>query len=193
MAAEEKTETTEETIDLKEPGIAALLAWLVPGLGHFYQGRRAKAVLYFVCIMGLYVFGLYLGGSSTLGYGRAVYCAWRPGDQRLYYFGQIGIGAAAMPALFQANRMAKQQPVWFGGFMAPPRADNARTDGPNGDQPNLGDLHRQLHHYFELATFFTFIAGLLNILAIYDAYAGPVASVPEESQEEANDTNDNPK
>ena len=35
-------------IDLKEPWLAALLAWLVPGLGHIYQGRTGKGILFFV-------------------------------------------------------------------------------------------------------------------------------------------------
>ena len=94
--------------------MAALLAWLIPGLGHWYQGRRAKAVLYFVCIMGLFSYGLYLGGSSetciqsqgTIGYGRAVYFSWRQGDRRWPYLCQIGMGLPALPALIQANRGA---------------------------------------------------------------------------------------
>jgi hypothetical protein len=54
-------------IDLKDPVLAALLAWLIPGLGHWYQGRRHKAVLFFVCILGTFIYGLYLGE------GRVVY------------------------------------------------------------------------------------------------------------------------
>ena len=79
------------TIDLKDPALAALLAWLIPGLGHWYQGRRAKAALYFVCIMGLFAYGVYLSssdqqclnGSGKIGYGRAVYFSWRKDDQQL--------------------------------------------------------------------------------------------------------------
>ena len=29
--------------NLKNPLLAGLFAWLFPGLGHFYQGRKAKA------------------------------------------------------------------------------------------------------------------------------------------------------
>ena len=39
-----------ERIDLRNRPLAALLAWLVPGAGHFYQGRHAKGVLFLVCI-----------------------------------------------------------------------------------------------------------------------------------------------
>ncbi len=59
--------------------------------------------------------------------------------------------------------------------------------GLNSDQPTENELHRQLHRYFELGTVYTMIAGLLNILAIYDAWGGPVFSEPakKEDDEEA--------
>ena len=65
MATEPSEKPVEEAIDLKDPALAALLAWLVPGLGHWYQGRRAKAVLYFICIMGLFAYGVYLSSSNA--------------------------------------------------------------------------------------------------------------------------------
>jgi hypothetical protein len=185
MATESAENPTPEPIDLKDPAIAAFLAWLVPGLGHWYQGRRAKAALYFICIMGLFAYGVYLSssnekcfdGNGTIGYGRAVYFSWRPGDLRLPYVCQIGVGLPALPALVQANRMSNHREVLWGGFMAPPRLDatsGGDREGPNSSQPTAGELHRQLNRYFELAGFFTMVAGLLNVLAIYDACAGPV-------------------
>jgi hypothetical protein len=68
--------------------------------------------------------------------------------------------------------------------MAPPRLPPSEPDDPNADQPLIGDLHRQLHHYFELAGFFTMVAGLLNVLAIYDAWAGPVVAAPPAAKKE---------
>lgn len=188
MTAPSPPET--ETIELREPGLAALLAWLFPGLGHWYQGRRAKAILFFVCIMGLFFFGVYLGssdkpcldGRGKIGGGRVVYFAWRPDDHHWAYLCQIGVGLPAMPALVQANRMGNGQPVYWGGFMAPPRPPYVPRDNPNFDQPTLDDLNYRLNRYWELGSFFTMIAGLLNILAIYDAWAGPVAA--EKKKEE---------
>ena len=47
------------------------------------------------------------------------------------------------------------------------------------DEPNELDLwHREYHSRFEMGTVFTMIAGLLNILVIFDAAAGPVGSSP---------------
>ena len=212
----------DESVDLKDPALAAFLAWLIPGLGHLYQRRYAKSALFFICIMGLFVYGLYLGGSSKLGWGRVVYVSWRTAnysysdnqhgnswqikDNRLPYLCQIGIGLPAMPALVQAHRMRSGKEVLGGdgfwkGFMAPPRIPNPnkglRKDDPawnnpdqnvpNSDQPTAHTLHYQLGRYFELGTVYTMIAGLLNILAIYDAAAGPVITETARKEDEDED------
>lgn len=158
--------------------MAGFLAWLIPGLGHLYQGRTAKAVLFFVCIMGIYVYGIFLGGNSELGYGRAVYFAFRDDEWRLPYICQIGVGLPSMPACVQAMRMSNDKKVFFNGFMAPPRPLNMTDENnPNIQQPTLDRLQHDLNRFFELATIFTMIAGLLNVLAIYDAACGPVITV----------------
>ena len=166
----EQAQTEEEIpVDLKNPALAAFLAWLVPGLGHFYQKRTAKAILFFVCILSTFAYGLYLGSGEGLGVGRVVYASLRETDYRLPYFCQIGVGLPALPALVQARRVGNGQDPLFGYFMAPPRLGN---DG--GDPPTIHRLHRELHRYFDIGTAYTMIAGLLNILAIYDAWGGPV-------------------
>lgn len=176
-----------DTIDLKDPAMAALLAWLVPGLGHWYQERRPKAALFFVCIMGTFIAGL------ILGEGRVVYAAWQPNDHRLAYAGQAGAGLVAMPALVQAiryrtpgsrdfvmRRLAERPPqpleqTWSNvgeWFMAPPVVlPPPHEFGRPPDE--LDDLHKRLNRRFELGTVLTLIAGLLNILVIYDAWGGP--------------------
>jgi hypothetical protein len=93
----------------------------------------------------------------------------------------------ALPALFQANRMNNHDRVWWNGFMAPPRPTQLPHDDPNVNQPTAHDLNKVLARNFELAAFFTMVAGLLNVLAIYDAWAGPVFVQPvakKEKQEE---------
>ncbi|MBN1394966.1 MAG: hypothetical protein JW959_08080 [Pirellulales bacterium] len=186
MTSESTEKPAGEQINLKDAGLAAFLAWMLPGLGHFYQGRRAKAALYFVCIMGLFVFGLCLGSSNEqcinsegkIGYGRAVYFSWKKGDRTWAYICQVCVGLPALPAVIQAYRMNHNQKVWCGGFMAPPRPNNDNDKGPNKEQPTLHDLHRVLNRRFDLGRFFATVAGLLNVLAIYDAYAGPVTIAP---------------
>jgi hypothetical protein len=186
----------EQSVELRDPALAALLAWLLPGLGHYYQGRTAKAVLFFVCIMGTFAYGLYLGGSSELGWGRTVYYSWGEGDRRrLPYLCQIGVGLPAMPALIQASRVNNRKEPLLGGFMAPPEYNEDRNDPDDVVPPfTIDTLHSKLHRFFEFGTVYTMVAGLLNILAIYDAWAGPVfadrGKEEEEEEEEEEEKDD---
>jgi hypothetical protein len=149
-------------INLKNPGWAALLAWLWPGAGHLYQGRRAKGILFMVCILSTYIAGL------MMGRGHVVYAAFSPEDRRWQYICQLGVGLPALPALLQSYRVLKLHKEPLGGdIMAPPSPVI-----PNG-QDQLAEWHYSYHQYFELGTLYTMIAGLLNILAIFDAYGGP--------------------
>lgn len=189
----------ELVVELRDPRLAAFLAWLIPGAGHLYQGRIAKGILFMTCILGIYFFGMYLGQ------GHVVYFSLREDDRRLPYFCQIGVGLPALPALVQALRMGAEppkSPLW-GGWMAPPRQlgqvipnDGWAAAHPTSPIFNTNDYvrsrydelsawHLHLHGYFELGTVYTMIAGLLNILAIYDAFSGPLLIASNEDEEDA--------
>lgn len=159
-------------VDLRQPGVAAFYAWLWPGAGHLYQRRFAKGILFMVCILSTYFFGL------TIGDGRVVYASFRPNDTRWQYVCQLGVGAPALPAIVQAMRVKNGEEPLFGGYMAPPK--NVRLQDEWDD---VSRLNRQLHTFFELGTLYTMIAGLLNVLAIYDAYAGPFVPPPTENSD----------
>jgi hypothetical protein len=79
-------------IDLKNRVVASVLAFLFPGLGHWYQGRYGKAGLFSTCILTLFVMGMILGG------GRCVYASWIPQDYRWHYILQASVGLPAMRA-----------------------------------------------------------------------------------------------
>lgn len=50
--------------------LAAVLAWLVPGLGHWYLGYRDRAIVFFVAITVTFWGGVALGGvRSTVNAG----------------------------------------------------------------------------------------------------------------------------
>jgi hypothetical protein len=189
-------------VALKDPLWAGFLAWLLPGLGHAYQGRYPKAVLFFVTILGTFVYGVYLGSdngpeTAPVGWGRVVYFSLRTqqraqnrteqGDVRWSYFGQAGVGLAAVPALFQAYRMSRGEPPLCHALMAPPKinaADPPVLDAKDPGQRTLREVLYDLDRYFELGTIYTVIAGLLNILAIYDACCGPVLAEPAKKKDD---------
>jgi len=270
-----------EELDLRTPWLAALLSWLVPGAGQFYQKRYVKAGIFSVCILGTFLYGV------ALGEGRPVYSAYyenRDGQifrKRNYgYLSQILLGLPAMPALLQSRRLEASvmndsllsDPLEanFEGRVLPDRdadndiapvgvtgtirlqmepgplgpevrghlvgqvvdtgeaiditlaeyqAANAPPVGPpiaadpqrfvfmqvddvNEAPENLGrhlrgtvprsfinwyqvplqdqelqDLNSRLGKRWELAMVFTWIAGLLNILCIWDAYEGPAYGI----------------
>lgn len=167
------------SIDLKNPGLAAFLAWLWPGAGHLYQGRTAKGLLFMVCILGTFLYGLYLGQ------GRVVYFGDDEGPQgggglswligRLPFLCQVWAGAPALPALVRARTGGNPQQDLFHwtNWYVPPR-----------DQAELDAIHRRLNRYFELGRVFTMIAGLLNVLAIYDAWGGPAYPAERKHEED---------
>jgi hypothetical protein len=201
VAQADSDKAAPRTLVLKDPALAAFLAWLVPGLGHLYQGRIAKGVLFFVCLMGTFAYGCYLGSSNEaiakgsnvqVGYARVVYVSWRDEDQRLPYLCQVCIGLPALPALVQANRAHNGNPP-LGSFMAPPKPDGGTDPFAEAlkHQPTLDDLNRNLANYFELGTLYTMVAGLLNVLVIYDAWGGPV--FPEEKESEKEDDKESAK
>jgi len=154
-------------INLKNRYFAAVLAFLVPGAGHFYQGRRNKAYLFAVCILSLFFLGLFVGQ------GRVVYAAWNPEEYRIQFPAQMCVGVPAFPAAIQGwihrddakNGFVPQvEKKWsWSRFMAAP-----------ADGKELSDWHLSSSAGFELGTLYTAVAGLLNLLAIFDAYAGPM-------------------
>lgn len=190
MAENNESQSNDQSIQLKDPLVAGILAWLIPGLGHFYQGRHAKGALFAICILGTFVYGLYLGGSKEVGWGRAVYFEFDEKEWRLPWLCQIGVGFPTFPMTLLQSKL-KANPLW-NGFMAPPlppSPDNPLKNGPPGEPPLPGDMssawiNRLLPHYFELGTVYTMIAGLLNILAVYDACCGPVPAESVAKQDE---------
>ena len=263
--------------------LALLLAVLVPGLGHLFQGRILKGLIYLVGILGLFLWGV------KLGEGVVVYNLPERGGARrvtLHYAAQLGAGAIAYPALWQQNRASREgnrptrqldqplsapfsglltatdndqeggrlegtvhfnpesgeygpetkgtfsgtldgQPVELtlaGGFFldrpigagfrrslkcgvatersAAPGASKMITGsiprsildgyGVPPDLEQLQELTGRLGKLHELALVFTWIAGLLNVLAIWDCVQGPAYGFGDELFSESNDEKTDP-
>ncbi|MCA9039536.1 MAG: hypothetical protein KDA65_04235 [Planctomycetaceae bacterium] len=88
-------------IPQKNRSLAALLAFLVPGLGHYYQGRLFKASLYAICIIGTYTYGL------AMADGNGVYTHQVNGTQSMRNFpflAQAGFGSVGLVSIVQSQR-----------------------------------------------------------------------------------------
>jgi hypothetical protein len=111
--------------------ISGLLAYLIPGLGHFYQGRWFKGCVYSVCILSTYFLGL------KLGEGAVVYSPpkARGNSALMLYIAQVGVGLPALPAVYQQRRAADPTNRALYELTQPLEADftgDLLTTGPGG-------------------------------------------------------------
>lgn len=100
---------TDPRVNLRNPVVATVLAYLIPGAGHFYQRRFFKGAIYSVCVLGVFFWG------CSLGEAKAVHLRWdqeaRPGQNRertLGYLAQAGAGLPALGAAVQYLRYESQ-------------------------------------------------------------------------------------
>lgn len=278
----------DSRVRLKNPVLAGILAFLVPGAGHWYQGRRFKATVYSFCILTLFIWGLILGNGQPV-YSQLVSRTGPESPQldrvtpptrfSYGYVAQFLTGIPALPSLVQEMRFRRevvridfleapiessfqgvlryegndgpvvrlvQGPVSLapsnpaggtlvsgtltvksengeeevfelGGriaigrqiFGSPLRSIACLVITRNGesipgatgsiegtihrsfvnwyqaprDSGELDRLHGELSRRFDIASVFTWIAGLLNLLAIWDAAEGPAYGYGDEESD----------
>lgn len=161
---------SQDSPDLRNPYLAAFLGWLLPGLGHWYQRRYFKAIIFGSCVIGLYLTGLWVGR------GMVVYWTWvnplRDSENfRLSFIFQSFVGGFTFPGMLQGLLLYFKIPPVLDGWMAAP------------PQNIVNGLHPQIGKLVEIGTIYTAVAGLLNMLAIMDAFGGPVKYAEPENQQ----------
>jgi hypothetical protein len=168
---------------------AAVLSYLVPGLGQIVQGRVAKGILFLVCLYALFFYGMYLGNWSNVYIPDSVtqnrnnnplQLPQAAADvyNRLQFAGQFWIGVAAWPAIWQYYHYdhTREEGPLFGTFqrqLPESSIDGPRKAGGEYEGPTLNKLQIERGKRWDLGWVYTVIAGVLNILVIYDAFAGP--------------------
>jgi hypothetical protein len=277
---------SDSRVNLRQPWLAAFLAFLLPGLGHWYQGRRFKAAIFSAGILVLFGWGQVLGeGQAT--YSRLVlrtsvdspqFSSQSPATKASYgFWAQVLVGLPAFPALLQEARFntvdnsvgfldAEIRSDFVGALIqttrqgdlrtpvtgtlqvTPTRPEGSRTvqgefaavtvDGGTAsyrlggeiqlgravfgsprrsiecrlvdeagnflsariegtisrsffnwymaplDSQELDRLHGSLSRQYDIAAVLTWIAGLLNLMAIWDAAQGPAYGYGDESRRE---------
>lgn len=93
----------------RSPGFLTMLAWLVPGLGHWFQGRKLRGVIVFAALVGLLVLGTLLAEGSNLDRERHYY----------YWGGQLLAGAPALllELFYGGARVTEEIPLAEAGLV----------------------------------------------------------------------------
>ncbi len=137
------SKTAEDNLLFRAP-IAIILAWLIPGLGHIFLGHKVRGMIFLVLITFTFWTGVAIGGVKCVD-------PYKPVQQA--------------PGGLQQPRMARSW--WFfaqilnGGYAMTSFTVGNWASGASYLSWPSGDV----------ASVYTGIAGLLNLLIIIDALA----------------------
>jgi hypothetical protein len=264
--------TTSPKVDLRNPLIAGILAFLLPGAGHCYQGRFFKAFVFAICVWGSWWTGMAMSDWKAL---QAPNLDAPQTATVLKFAGQAGVGTPALWAMYQSHRFYHEgnlRPESVNGSVSIPFSGRIEVQDGNGirqeevdgtlslsdtqgqfgpaitgkfegegdngpvsyqlddkvtldriisserdaevsagivdaEQHYLGNIrgttpralrnwfacpldkvqeanwHRERGKYQELSMVFVWIAGLMNLLAIWDAVEGPAYGYDDEDEQ----------
>ena len=159
---------------------AAALAWLVPGAGHFYLGRRTRGLVIFILIALTFWSGVAVGGVLTVD---SRYERW-------WFLAQMFTGVHGVSSWYRQERLydriAKEENE---GVPVGPVLPNG---GPSitPQQAEVDTVKARLGVALvsptdNVARAFSGVAGLLNLMCIFDALVLGLLGARGEPQEPA--------
>ncbi|MBM4035182.1 MAG: hypothetical protein FJ291_25855 [Planctomycetes bacterium] len=147
----------------KDPGRALLLAWLLPGAGHWFIGLRWRGLLYGASVIGILVAGILMGGLATVS---AYDHKWAFLLQ--VFDGPLALAAGVVEHLARPAATAPDAAAWLKRLVAP--APSPLTD---------------------LGMTFTLASAAFNVLVMADAFY--LADRPAEAPAQAAPDEDRPQ
>lgn len=168
--------------------VAAVLAWVLPGLGHAYLGDLKRGLLVGGGVMFLFLGGLLVGGidsvdsglffSNKLGgmWAKATGSKFTPekveGGDPVWFLGQIFVGPIALGVDYVHQRSFKVRDPSTGALRGAwpdesrdPTSGLPMARGPGSTPPNV----RALARVGEIGTLSCTVAGMMNLIAMIDA------------------------
>ena len=133
--------------------LALLLAWLVPGAGHMYLGRYVRGLILLLTISGLFWSGVAMGGVLTVDYEA----------ERWWFIADMFAGVHGLVSYY------RQKNVYEALRRDPEVVQSAGPTEAVIDK-RLNDKGLALVHPVDnIARAYAGIAGLLNLLCMFDA------------------------
>ncbi|PYQ14950.1 MAG: hypothetical protein DMH00_00480 [Acidobacteria bacterium] len=130
--------------------VSCVLAWLLPGAGHFYLGKRGRAMVFFLVVLATFFLGLLNDGHSYVA----------DAQQPLTYLATLA-NLATGPLEFLSRRATYQRLVY-------------RLPADENSPEALGLLKAMRNKVRSVAdeygTTYLLTAGLMNMLLILDAF-----------------------
>ncbi len=124
---------------------AAMLAWILPGAGHYYLGHRGLAAVFFLAISVPYWTGIALGGVKDSV--NPVYNKW-------LFLAEMCTGGYTTTCYFASRRIESQLAAL-----------------PQHQREQQAVAYSSYYPESDVAQIYLATAGLLNLLAILDALA----------------------
>ncbi len=99
MAAKQRYEASNVAADAP---VAALLTWVLPGLGHIYTGHKVRGIIFMAVIAATFWGGVAIGGVKT---------TVQPQERTAWFMAQICTGVHATAAL-ALSRQIEDKPAY---------------------------------------------------------------------------------
>lgn len=131
-----------------------VLAWLVPGAGHVYVGRFARGAIIFLLVGATFWTGVAFGGVRTVD----------PLAERWWFYAQMMTGVHGLVGWQRQRPYPSYVPPSFARESAKVRDDQDKYD--NAASPDCIALVSPVD---TVARAYSGVAGLLNLLCIFDA------------------------
>ncbi len=149
--------------------LAAGLAWLVPGAGHVYLGRPVRGAIIFIIIAATFWAGVGIGGVMTVD----------PREQRWWFIAQMFTGTHGLIGWRQSRKVDEQALLLLA--RKPNLNRYATGPSPSARQEVLQEMGVALSPAVaNVAQSYAGIAGLLNLLCIFDALVLAAAGISGE-------------
>ncbi len=166
---------SEETKTIRTlPWLAGLLAWIIPGAGHVYVGRTLRGIIIFVTVAATFWAGIAIGGVMTVD----------KENERWWFIGEMCTGVHGLIGWhMQARQLSSLDvptPAAPGSAKALKRQIEIDTKlAPEG----LASVYPQ----DVVAHAYAGIAGLLNLMCIFDVVILSLIGIHGESNPSARD------
>jgi TM2 domain-containing membrane protein YozV len=176
--------TTQPQTDSNAPGgagyLALILAWVVPGLGHFLLGQKGRGIVFALTIHGLFALGLLIAGAKAIN----------PPEQAIWTYTQFLTG---WPMLL-ANRIEKIKAAEYEKLYDQYRQQRPsdKDDSVREEREKYGREFMKEHPYFtnhpkiqDIGAVYCGIAGMLNLLVMFDVLlriTGSTREVPDKKR-----------